>query len=192
MLTIDWIRHTSLQISGELCYGQTDVRVADSFPHEAEVVKTLLQHHKYDAIYTSPLSRALKLCEHCGFSSIAIPDERVMERSFGAWELKTWAEIEELLQTHPDRHTFVDHTGHIVPPNGETMDDLLLRVKSFITDLRMMRYRRVAVFCHGGVVNTARYLHGAIDMERIFTHVPDYGSITTLEYTHLDSRICVE
>lgn len=34
MLIVDWIRHTSLKISGDTCYGQTDIKTADTFEEE--------------------------------------------------------------------------------------------------------------------------------------------------------------
>lgn len=188
MLTIDWIRHTSLQVTPDLCYGQTDIKVSDTFNQEAEGVKSQLSRHQYDAVFTSPLSRAEMLCHHCGYESIAVRDPRVMERNFGDWELKTWTEVEELVQNHPDRDSYVDHLGQIVPPNGETVEDLLARVHAFIQEVRMERYRRIAVFCHGGVINSARHFQGDVALDRLFVDVPPYGSINTLKYAHLESR----
>lgn len=188
MLIIDWIRHTSLQVTPDLCYGQTDIQVSDTFSQEAEEVRAIINSHKYDAVFTSPLSRAEMLCHYCGYEDNAVQEPRVMERNFGDWELKTWAEVEELVQTHPDRDSYVDHLGQIVPPGGETVEDLLHRVYAFIEDLRMERYLRVAVFCHGGVINSARYFQGEIELDQLFIDVPPYGSITTLKYALLDSR----
>lgn len=188
MLTIDFIRHTSLKISGDICYGQTDIEVADTFDKEAERVKQQLHEKRYDAIFTSPLSRASLLCEFCGYGDRAIKDPRIMERNFGIWELSVWSEVEEMLATHPEREQYFDHYGQVIPPGGETISDLFERVADFIDEVRMERYNRVAVFCHGGVINSARWLRGEMDIDRLFIDVPDYGSVNPLQYAHLETR----
>ncbi|WP_278834110.1 histidine phosphatase family protein [Porphyromonas cangingivalis] len=87
MLIIDWIRHTSLQIDGSYSYGQTDVQVSDNFEVEAAAVKDRLDGIGYDAIYTSPLSRAKKLAHYCGYTD-AIEDPRIKEIFLGEWEIE--------------------------------------------------------------------------------------------------------
>lgn len=184
MLRIDWIRHTSLNITGEICYGQTDLKVADTFRQEAEVVCQKLSVHQYDAVFTSPLSRAEDLCIYCGFDEVAVREPRIMERAFGEWEMKSWAEVFALMKEFPQK--YVDHLGEAIPPGGETVDELLSRVREFVEEVRRERYQRVAIFCHGGVINSARLCQGLIKLEDLFVGVPDYGSVTTLEYAHLE------
>lgn len=184
MLRIDWIRHTSLQITGLTCYGQTDLKVADTFPQEAEAVRQKLSSQRYDAVFTSPLSRAEDLCIYCGYGDIAVREPRIMERAFGEWEMKPWEEVFALMEQYP--HKYVDDKGEAIPPGGETVDQLIGRVREFVQEVRRERYNRVAIFCHGGVINSARYCQGLIKLEDLFTGVPEYGSVTTLEYAHLE------
>lgn len=184
MLRIDWIRHTSLNITGATCYGQTDLKVADSFAEEAELVKNKLSLYQYDAVFTSPLSRAQDLCKYCGYDEIAIREPRLMERAFGEWEMKSWVDVFELMKNYPEK--YVDAKGEAIPPNGETVDELINRVREFVDEVRRKRYGRVAIFCHGGVINSARYCQGLIELDNLFVGVPDYGSVTTLEYAHLE------
>lgn len=190
MIQVDFIRHTSLKVTPDLCYGQTDIEVSHSFIEEAELVKQKLEGVQYDAVYTSPLSRAHKLCNYCGYEDVARLDPRIMERNFGDWELMTWTEVNDLANRHPDRSKYLDHRGQIVPPNGETVDEMLHRVYQFIQDLRMERASRVAVFCHGGVINSARYFQGLVDLDSLFVKVPPYGSVTTLYFSFLDEKVC--
>ncbi|MBR8714075.1 histidine phosphatase family protein [Porphyromonas levii] len=184
MLRIDWIRHTSLNITGATCYGQTDLKVADTFADEAAVVRHRLEGRKYDAVFTSPLSRAQDLCIFCGYDEMATRDPRLMERNFGEWELKPWTEVFALMKEQPEK--YVDAKGEAIPPSGETVDQLIERVRAFVQEVRRERYRRVAVFCHGGVINSARLCQGLIGLEELFVGVPEYGSVTTLEYAYLD------
>lgn len=184
MLRIDWIRHTSLNITGATCYGQTDLKVSDTFAEEAEVVRQKLSGRGYDAVFTSPLSRAEDLCIYCGYGEIAVREPRIMERAFGDWEMKPWADVFALMREYPQH--YVDAKGEAIPPGGETVDQLICRVREFVLEIRRERYNRVAVFCHGGVINSARFCQGLIELDELFVGVPDYGSVTTLEYAHLE------
>ncbi|MDO4695694.1 histidine phosphatase family protein [Porphyromonas sp.] len=183
MLIIDWIRHTSLQIDGSYSYGQTDVQVSDNFESEAAVVKQRLQGVKYDAVYTSPLSRASKLARYCGYED-AIADHRIMEIFLGEWELKKWADI--IMYDNLD--DWFANFHNLTAPGGENLHQLLDRVTDFIHDVRSKRYSRIAVFCHGGVINSARHLNREISKALIFREVPPYGSINTIKYSSLDQR----
>lgn len=185
MLRVDWTRHTSLKISGDICYGASDIEVAETFEAEAAEVRKRLFDRHYDAVFTSPLSRARKLCEACGFGHRAVVDFRVAERNFGNFEGLRWEEIDELAKKSPK---LLDEYGDLLPPNGESVDELLARVKDFVTDLRCSGYHRVLVFCHGGVINSARTLEGLLSREQLFIDVPLYGSTTSLEYADLDER----
>lgn len=62
------IRHTSVAVPRGICYGQTDVPLADSFPDEATMVKQRLSRYHFDCVYSSPLSRCVKLARFCGYS----------------------------------------------------------------------------------------------------------------------------
>lgn len=187
MLTIDWVRHTSLLVTGATAYGQTDLEVAPTFEVEAAVVKEILNEREYDMVYTSPLSRARMLCEYCGYDD-AVVDPRLMERNFGEWEMKPWEDVYAIMANHPDSHLYGDRLELMIPPGGESVEALTDRVRSFVDDVRLHRYERVAVFCHGGVINSARYWHGDIDIDHLFIHVPEYGTVTSLDYPYLDER----
>lgn len=188
MFQIDFIRHTSLQVTPDLCYGQSDIQVSDTFSEEADVVYQALREHHYDAVFTSPLSRAEKLCVHCGYDQIAVRDSRVMERNFGEWEMKTWAEVDDLIAGHSNNSLYLDHLGQIIPPGGETVEDFFRRLTDFLYSVQFERYRRVAVFCHGGVINSMRYFQGLIEIGDLFVLVPPYGSITSLKFPYLDEK----
>lgn len=183
MLTIDWIRHTSLQVTGAICYGRTDVDVSETFETEAAAVKSVLDTRTYVAAYSSPLRRARKLAEFAGMD--AKPDPRVMERDFGEWEMRPWAEVFDSLRTSGGNTDYSEHLELLAPPGGETINRLIGRVKDFIEEVRKSHEGRIAVFCHGGVINSARFLNGELDIEHLFVHVPDYGSVTTIDYPTL-------
>ena len=82
MINLTFIRHTSVDVPPGVCYGQTDVPLAPSFPEEALIVKDGLAGIHFDEIYCSPLSRCVRLAEYCGFTTPKF-DKRLMEMNFG-------------------------------------------------------------------------------------------------------------
>lgn len=72
------VRHTSVDVPKGVCYGQSDVGLRATFAEEAERVRENLKGRKFDAVYTSPLSRCVKLASFCGYED-AVRDKRLME-----------------------------------------------------------------------------------------------------------------
>ena len=92
MINLTFIRHTSVDVPPGVCYGQTDVPLAPSFPEEALIVKDGLAGIHFDEIYCSPLSRCVRLAEYCGFTTPKF-DKRLMEMNFGEWEMIRYDKI---------------------------------------------------------------------------------------------------
>ena len=61
------IRHTSVDVPAGYAYGQTDVPLKPTFEEEAEEVKKGLSDHTFDKVWTSPLTRCVRLANYCGF-----------------------------------------------------------------------------------------------------------------------------
>src|SRR4028118_1276170 len=78
------IRHTTPLIEKGICYGQSDIPLADSFESEWEIIRQQLPK-EMDCIYTSPLKRcwqlARKLEQH--YQVPLFTDKRLMEMHFG-------------------------------------------------------------------------------------------------------------
>lgn len=180
-MTIDWIRHTSLSIDPILCYGQTDVPVSKNFEREAEQVKQKLDAlgHRYDASFTSPLSRATLLADYCGYGD-AIRDDRLMEFNFGSWEMRPWYDISDLALGNEDLWFATWHQLEI--PDGETLQNMILRVEEFISSCKEKGYSHIICFCHGGVINTAQYITGQIGYDDIFKLTPKHGEIISISH----------
>ena len=88
------IRHTSVDVPAGTCYGQTDVPLRDSFEEEADAVFNRIEGMKFDKVYTSPLSRCLRLASYCGYTD-AKRDHRLKEIDFGKWEMQKFSEIKD-------------------------------------------------------------------------------------------------
>ena len=171
-----FIRHTSVGVERGICYGQTDVPVAPTFREEADKVMERLDAYDFDRVYSSPLSRCMKLAAHCGYPA-PIVDRRLLEMNFGEWEMKRFDEISDpRLQEWYDDYVNVRATG------GESAMDQRARLESFLSDLKSdcNADDTVAIFCHGGIMIHAMALLGGLNYTDAFASLPGYGAIIEL------------
>ena len=169
------VRHTSVAVDRGICYGQTDVPLADSFPSEAEIVKNKLKQYSFDAIYTSPLARCRKLAEFCGFPD-AISDARLMEMNFGEWEMKRYDEIEDpRLKLWYEDYLNVNATG------GESAMMQRDRFKDFLHSLQFDDDNSIAVFTHGGILIHALVMLKGLTYQNAYAMNPGYGAVIQFE-----------
>ena len=157
------IRHTSVGVPKGTCYGWSDVPVADTFEAEAAVTKSRLCETGFDAVFSSPLTRARKLAAYCGWDDPII-DDRLKEMNMGDWEMKLFDEIED-----ENLQKWYDDYMHLAATNGESL--------SFLDELKTKPYRKAAVFAHGGVLICAGIYGGLFAEEDCFRHLVPYGGI---------------
>ncbi|WP_029901998.1 alpha-ribazole phosphatase [Prevotella sp. 10(H)] len=165
------IRHTAVGVNG-VCYGQTDVPLKNTFESEAEIVKQNLKDIHFDAVFSSPLSRAKKLAEYCGYEDIQLYD-RLKELHFGDWEMHPWDKL--------DMSIWEKDWVNTAAPNGESFRQMYERVASFLDELKEQDYSTVAVFAHGGVINCFKVYFGKTDLEGAFDDLSEYGQISVFE-----------
>lgn len=166
------LRHTAVDVPPGTCYGQTDVPLKDTFPAEAEIVRRRLEGRKFDAVFTSPLTRCTLLAAACGYPE-AERDSRLMELNFGEWEMKRWDEI-----TDPRLYEWYEDYLTVRPTGGESFEDQSLRLRDFISDLtsRLAGDSEVAIFTHGGIIiQFMLLLSGTLTPAEAFAAQPPYG-----------------
>lgn len=174
-MEIIMVRHTRVGVPRGTCYGWSDVPLADTFEQEAAVTKgNLSRYEPFDAVFSSPLSRARKLAAFCGFLS-PVTDERLKEMNMGDWEMQRYDKIED---GRPQE--WYDDYMHVAATNGESFPMFYARVCSFLDELRHKPYRRVAVFAHGGVLMCAGIYGGLFPEKECFSHLVECGGIQTL------------
>ena len=171
-----------------VCYGQTDVDVASSFEEEAERVRLALEGCRFSRVFTSPLTRCVKLAEYCGFGG-AVRDSRLMEMNFGEWEMQRFDEISD-----PRLQLWYDDYIHIAPTGGESFLDQQRRIKEFMDELCAVptATRRqtgtsageesILVFTHAGVITHAKVIAGMADSGNAFADMPRFGEIVRICY----------
>lgn len=163
------IRHTKVAVNKGICYGQTDVPLADSFQEELTVLKNQLPND-FDQVFSSPLLRCKALAET--FSSTILYDDRLKEMNFGDWEMKSWNDIpnEEIQPWYDD---FVSTET----PDGDSFESLYFRCASFFDELRTKNYQKVLIVTHAGVVRSTWSYLLEISLKNTFKIPLDFGEV---------------
>lgn len=179
------VRHTSLNISSNICYGQSDIDVSIKFDEELRVLREKLLNKEFDAIYSSPLQRCHKLAQALStddtlnFSERNIVlDDRLKELHFGDWELSSWDDIPRDIFD-----TWANDYANLAPPKGETFSQLHLRAKSFVEDVsNHSQDKNILIITHGGLIRALIAEVLQIPLKRLFRMTIDYASVTQLEF----------
>lgn len=174
-MKVTLIRHTSVDVPKGVCYGQTDVPVAASFPEEAEMTKSRLEGKVFDKVFCSTLTRARLLAEYCGHYDYTT-DKRLLEMNMGDWEMKRYDEIKD-----DNLQKWYDDYMHVATTNGESFPMIYKRVADFLDELKTKDYKHVAVFAHCGILLCAGIYGGLFSEEGCFEHTVDYGGIEEIE-----------
>ena len=165
------IRHTKPSIEAGICYGQTDVALDTTFENEALLIRESLKNIKFDAVFSSPLTRCTRLASFL-FSDFS-QSPFLLEMNFGNWEGWLWEEIFKDV----DGKEWMDNYLEVKCPNGESFTDLKNRVQEFFNKMRNSGHSRVAAVTHAGVIRVAKGLCEGIKDEDIFSTHLDYGEI---------------
>lgn len=184
-MKITLVRHTSLNVASNICYGQSDVDVSIKFDEELRVLREKLLNKAFDAIYSSPLQRCHKLAqalsadETLDFAVRDIQlDDRLKELHFGDWELSSWDDIPRDIFD-----TWANDYANLAPPNGETFSQLHVRAKSFVEDVSgHLQGKHILVITHGGLIRALIAEVLQMPLKRLFRMTIDYASVTQLEF----------
>ncbi len=168
------VRHTEVTGTSGLCYGRTDVALADSFPREAATVRAALPPGPF-ALHTSPAQRCRRLAET--FALTFTIDPRLQELDFGDWDGRAWDDLPRPLL---DRwcNDFVNGR----PPQGETFTELAARAEDFVSDLaRREPAGTVVAVTHAGVIRALLAPRRDLAATEAFTIAVPPGSVHSLD-----------
>ena len=144
-----FLRHTSLKVEIDVFYGQTDLDVSDNFEEEVALIKKKILNFNIDTdsikVYSSPLKRCIKLTER--LTENYVIDERIKEMNLGDWEMKKMTSIPEKQKLEWENNLL-----SFKIPNGESNEEFLKRLKSFLEDIFKFNEDALIV-CHAGSIN---------------------------------------
>ena len=144
-----FLRHTSLNVEIDVFYGQTDLDVSDRFEEEVKLIKKKIKNFNIDTnsikVYSSPLKRCIKLTNK--LTENFIVDERIKEMNLGDWEMKKMSSISK-----KEKLDWENNLLSFKIPNGESNNEFLKRLKSFLDDIFKFNEDALIV-CHAGSIN---------------------------------------
>lgn len=118
------IRHPRPAVEPGICYGQTDVGLAESATEVATRLRPLLPESF--ALHASPLARARLLAEALGAPTL---DDRLKEIHFGEWEGRSFADIGSAIDDWA-----ADPLGFRAP-GGESPREMAARVLHWLEEI---------------------------------------------------------
>jgi len=165
----DWNREERFQ-------GQLDIPLNDSGRSQAEMLRQKLAEFDFDAVYSSPLQRALETARIIARDVPVQCDPRLTEIHHGSWQGKTKRDIAERWPEQWNRWN--SEPQRFTPPGGESAADVCARVEDF---LRTLPATTILCVSHGVVVQTfLSLLIGGPYLDHS-SYVPANGSIHVLK-----------
>jgi len=133
------IRHPRPDVAPGICYGRSDVGIADSVAEVAERLRPLLPDRF--VLHSSPLQRARLLADALGTPQL---DDRLMEVSFGDWEGQSFEAIGSAIDD------WSKDPMNFRPPNGETPLEMAQRVRHWMGEQLDPEAEAHVIVAHGG------------------------------------------
>lgn len=144
-----------------LLQGRRDISLNETGRSQAVMASAKLEGIKFDAVYASPLDRAIEtasLLSGLDRSEIII-DRRIIEVDFGDYEAAYFYSLPlkmSLYWAFPEIFK--------APESVETVKQMVSRSREFIGDLKKQPYENVLVVCHGGII---RAICGVLENKRL-------------------------
>ncbi len=178
------MRHGEVANGGEKRYnGHIDIDITEKGVAQMHRLAALLTGKQVAALYCSDLIRTVRGAEiigksiGCGFTKV----RDLRERSVGAWEGLTAAEIE---QRFPEE--FGEWRANLLtyrPPNGECVFDVRDRIlPAYRKLLSAHQGREVAMLLHGGVNRVILADALGLDLLHLFRIDQSFGAFNIIEY----------
>ncbi len=168
------IRHPRPLVAEGICYGSSDVALAEDAAMVAARLKPLLPDVP---VFCSPLSRCRLLAQ--ALHPAPVCDERLREIDFGGWEMQTWDAI-----GRPAIDAWVADPLHYAGHGGESVAMLRRRAVACVGEIAA-RHEAAILVVHAGVMKAlAVELLGLPDSAWFSTSFV-FGSVSLIEENRL-------
>ena len=119
----------------EVFRGRADIPLDDTGKKEVHLAGEALKHETIHAVYSSPLSRSMETAENIAkFQNTGVvPLDEIIDISYGDWEGKPLAEVQE---KSPDLYErWLKEPHNVRFPNGETLEEVGSRAMEAVNRL---------------------------------------------------------
>ena len=128
-----FVRHAQSEYNKKhLFTGWHDPNLTDKGIEAALNLREELSSIDFNYVFCSPLKRASQTVQHITDKDKVIYDDRLKERSYGDWAGLNKTEIKE--KVGEDLFLSARRGWSTKPPNGESLEDVSKRVKSFLDE----------------------------------------------------------
>ena len=161
--TLVVLRHgqTDLNASGRF-QGQADIPLNAVGIAQAEAARRRLAGVTFDAVYSSPLSRALDTARLIRPDADIATDPRLMEIDVGSWSGRTWDEVKAEMPDY--ERNYANGVDFRRSPTGETLAEVVARGLPATEEIaRRHPGGLVLVVAHGLLLN--RVIHALLGLE---------------------------
>lgn len=132
-----------------LMQGLTDQKLNETGIAQAKAARELIGDITFDAVYASPLDRAITTASIIGNvpKEDVIIDERIIETDFGKYEKCNYYRMGPAMTLYWAWPEVIP-----APKTVETIASMVERSSSFLKELEKQDYENVLVVCHGGII----------------------------------------
>lgn len=173
------VRHTETVCEKGICYGQSDVGLAE--PFELIFENIISQLPSEAIIFSSPLQRCVILAKYIQNKIKTISyeeDTRLMEMNFGDWEMKNWNDIPPG-QLNPWMEDFVN----ISVSNGESFVELHKRTDTFLSEqISKKTDKPIVIITHAGTIRSFLCHHTSLPLKDAFQNKVDFGQVIKINF----------
>lgn len=187
MKNIILIRHgqTDSSLHNRLCGSKTDEPLNKTGINQIKNLIPILKDSKITSIYVSPLLRAKQsgkiICEY--YSEIKLVEiDDLKEINFGNGEGITFKDLKE--QKPVDLLKWLNKPDIFTPPNGESIIELISRVKSVLINLLALKDENLCIITHGGPIRAIIIQTLDIPPKNYWRLKIPHGSATKLEFSN--------
>lgn len=129
--------------------GHSNIPLNETGIEQAKKARELISDVKFDAVYSSPLTRAVQTASIIGNVGMdeVIRDERIIETCFGRYEGRNYNKMGAFMWLY-----WMLPEIFPAPPTVETVKSMVSRSSAFLKELESKEYENVLVTCHGGII----------------------------------------
>ncbi|MDZ4096338.1 MAG: histidine phosphatase family protein [Paracoccaceae bacterium] len=178
MTRLSWVRHGPTHAKTMVGWSDLPADLSDT-----AAIARLSAYLPQDAlIVSSDLVRAVATADALQGPRQRLPhDPALRELNFGAWELRSHARIEA--ETPDHIRAFWDSPGDIAPPEGESWNNLAMRLHR-ATDALLATHpgRDIVIVAHFGPILAALQRAAGLHTEQAFAHRIEPLSVTETRF----------
>jgi alpha-ribazole phosphatase len=170
------VRHPRPQVEAGICYGWLDLPLAEPAAAAAARLRPRLPANLTELpLWSSPSRRCRELA--AALHPRPRIDARLREMNFGAWEGRSWEEIDRALLD-----AWVKEPADFAPPGGESARDVLTRLLAFLAEREAAPERRAILVTHAGILRVLHACHHRLPPARWTESRFEYEEVVRFQF----------